>query len=468
VKLFPFLLPVCLFAQAGSLDLVSGTWVNQQETRGVTRVSVRQDGGRTIVHAWGACHPTDCDWGEADADLWNGVPMVIWKQGFATRRMQLVPVPDGRMIVGVESEYQDGSGRKDPGHAEFFARRDVAPDSPETAAARALLHQTAETYRNLPASYFEAVSTETRATSGSEVRLVVQSKILSAPPDKVRVESEGAGEPVISIADGTSEWRVYPKTNEYGANPQAKGPLPIGPLSGFTRIDNARDEPRITGREQAEGVDCTVVRIAMERGVSRLLWIDDATHLVRKSVFNEATRKSELRFPVARLGQAAPPGMFAYDPAAVHAGNRRELARRAPETLVGKPAPDFTLRDLNGAEIQLSALRGKPVLLDFWATWCGYCREALPAIELLHRGLKDKLAVFGIDNEEPELAREYLRKNGYTLPTLADPKDEAVNLYRLNGWPTTILIDREGKVAYYELGFESQKLRDALRAAGVW
>jgi thiol-disulfide isomerase/thioredoxin len=119
--------------------------------------------------------------------------------------------------------------------------------------------------------------------------------------------------------------------------------------------------------------------------------------------------------------------------------------------------------------VRLSALRGKPVLLDFWATWCGYCREELPAIEMLHRGLKDKgLMVFGIDAEDPQLPREYLAKYGYTLPSLVDRKQEAVRLYRLEGWPTTVLIDREGNVAYYESGYEPEKLRDAMRALGLW
>src|ERR1039457_4420006 len=84
------LLPACLFAQTGSLRLLTGTWVSEHETDNVTQVIVRVDGARTIVHAWGACHPTDCDWGETDADLWNGIPVAIWKWGFATTRMQLI------------------------------------------------------------------------------------------------------------------------------------------------------------------------------------------------------------------------------------------------------------------------------------------------------------------------------------------------------------------------------------------
>lgn len=88
---------------------------------------------------------------------------------------------------------------------------------------------------------------------------------------------------------------------------------------------------------------------------------------------------------------------------------------------------------------------------------------------MISRGLKDKgLMVFGIDSEPPELAREYLQKSGYTFPTLSDRKEEAVNSYHLDGWPTTVLIDRDGKVVYCESGYEPQKLRDALRAIGLW
>src|SRR5207248_4990473 len=176
-----------------------------------TQVIIRQDGARTIVHAWGSCQPTDCDWGETHVNLWNGIPVAIWKQGFATTRMQLIPLPDCRMVVASESEFNDGSGRKDPGEAEFFRRQEIKSDSHEAIRALALLRQTADTYRNLPASYFAAVSTTTRTTAKTEVRSVTQEKIYSAPPNKIRVEFDGPGESSFLIADGVSEWIVYPK-----------------------------------------------------------------------------------------------------------------------------------------------------------------------------------------------------------------------------------------------------------------
>jgi hypothetical protein len=100
--------------------------------------------------------------------------MAIWNEGFATTRMQLIPLADGRMILASKSEFTDGSGRKDPGRAEFFRRFQIKPDSDEASRARAVLRQTAQTYRNLASAYFEAVSTNTRTVGKSELRTVTQ------------------------------------------------------------------------------------------------------------------------------------------------------------------------------------------------------------------------------------------------------------------------------------------------------
>ncbi len=460
------LLPACLFAQ---VDL-TGSWINENsQTGGVTQVTLRRDGGRTLAHVWGSCQPVDCDWGESDVELWNGIPMAIWKHGFKTTRVQFVPQPDGRMLVVTRGEYHDESGRKDPGHAEFFALKATAIETPDTAAAGALLRTVAETYRKLAPAYFEVVDTTYRKTGKSEIRSVTQGKWRFSPPDKMRIESSGERENVIRIGDGQTQWVIYPDANEFTQTPRGKAGSSGTPSGAYGVLDQGRGKPRIAGHEHISDADCTVVEIAMEHDTKRKIWIDDATHLVRKDTLDSGSVQQEELFTTARLGEKFDPQLFTYDPAMTHARNRRQLAREAPATLVGKLAPDFTLRDLDGHEIRLSALRGKAVLLDFWGAWCGYCREALPGIEMIHRGLKDKgLLVFGIDSEAPEIAREYLQKYGYTVPSLVDRKEEAVQFYHVEGWPTTVLIDREGKIVYYGSGDEPQKLRDAIRAVGVW
>lgn len=158
------LLPACLTGQIAS-DLLSGTWINEnQQTGGITQVVVRRDGERMMVHAWGACQPTDCDWGEAEAEPWNGIPLVIWKQGFATTRMQLVLQPDNRLVLIYREEYHDESGRSDLGHAEFFSRPQPKQETPDSAAGRALLKSVAATYRSLAEARFESTETVDRLT----------------------------------------------------------------------------------------------------------------------------------------------------------------------------------------------------------------------------------------------------------------------------------------------------------------
>jgi outer membrane lipoprotein-sorting protein len=312
MKLLLILLSACMFAQAESLDLLIGKWVNEHETEGVTQVSVRRDGGRTIVQAWGACVPIDCDLGQTDADLWNGIPVATWNHGFATVRMHLIPLPDRRMIVAVETEYKDGSGRKDPGHAEFFQHFEAKQESDEAVRARVLLRQTADAYRNLPSAYFEAISTHTRTATKTEVRTVTKEKIFSTPPNKLRVEFDSPGESYHLIADGVSEWTVYPKANEYRTNPQAKRPVANAPLSRYPLLDNIRGDPKIVESEDARTAGCSMVQITMDHGVTEQLWIDNSTHLVRKDVLDEGQSKEEIIFTLTRLGEPNTPETFAY------------------------------------------------------------------------------------------------------------------------------------------------------------
>lgn len=128
----------------------------------------------------------------------------------------------------------------------------------------------------------------------------------------------------------------------------------------------------------------------------------------------------------------------------------------APSVRSGQ-APDFTLSDIGGGAVSLSSLRGRVVLVDFWATWCPPCRESIPELNALYGRYKDRgLVVLGVSVDRGlDLASTvgaFARDNGLTYPVLLD--DKGVNkLYSVSSIPAMFLIDKEGKVAKRFVGY---------------
>jgi peroxiredoxin len=119
------------------------------------------------------------------------------------------------------------------------------------------------------------------------------------------------------------------------------------------------------------------------------------------------------------------------------------------------PAPDFTLRSLDGATLSLSHQRGKAVVLNFWATWCIPCRTEMPAIERLYQRHKDQgLEVVAINLDVLSTAGvdAFLKEVEVTFPIVLDPEWSTARAYRVLGLPTTYLIDRAGDVVVRETG----------------
>ena len=119
-----------------------------------------------------------------------------------------------------------------------------------------------------------------------------------------------------------------------------------------------------------------------------------------------------------------------------------------PSPLVGREASDFTLELFNGDKLRLSDLRGKAVLLNFWASWCIPCRDEAPALEESWRKYKDKSVVFiGIDVwDDKNSALTYIKQFGGGYVNGIDPKGEIAVDYGVGGVPETYFIDASGKV----------------------
>jgi peroxiredoxin len=115
----------------------------------------------------------------------------------------------------------------------------------------------------------------------------------------------------------------------------------------------------------------------------------------------------------------------------------------------GTKAPGFCLVDLNGKKSELKHYRGKVVFLNFWATWCGPCKEEMPSMEELFKQFKEKDFVFlaiSVDYAGTKSVKEFIEKHRYTFPVLIDPKCETLDLFAVKGIPTTFLIDKKGMI----------------------
>jgi cytochrome c biogenesis protein CcmG/thiol:disulfide interchange protein DsbE len=129
--------------------------------------------------------------------------------------------------------------------------------------------------------------------------------------------------------------------------------------------------------------------------------------------------------------------------------------REVPSPLIGKPATKFSLKTFDGNQISLEGLRGKVVLVNFWASWCyPACYEEAPTLERGWRTFKDRgLVLIGIniqDKDEP--ARKFLREFGHSFPNAPDPTGRVSVDYGVYGVPETFFIDRAGNVRYKHVG----------------
>ncbi len=119
----------------------------------------------------------------------------------------------------------------------------------------------------------------------------------------------------------------------------------------------------------------------------------------------------------------------------------------------GYLAPDFLFEDLEGHWVRLSDFRGKPVLLNFWATWCPPCRKEIPDLQKFHEQYGDKIVLLGINwGEDIEEVRRFLERYGATYTNLMDKDGKFFVLYQLTGLPTSYWVDEQGIIRGMWLG----------------
>jgi peroxiredoxin len=248
-------------------------------------------------------------------------------------------------------------------------------------------------------------------------------------------------------------------------------------MSDATSVSKAPDT-------QIDGAAYPTLQVGQDDQTTTFVSLDPATHLIKqtRSDLTTALKKRRPDLVSATVSTvytdvktAAPetPVAYAWTPPvgaidAAQGASARPMDESEADALVGKAAPDFTLKDLDGKSVSLASLKGRVVILDFWATWCEVCKESLPRLQgyaAAHQ--TEGVLVYGINLEDTAAdAKKFWTDNKLTLPTLLDPDGRVGKAYGINPLPTTILIDRDGKVVKvidgYVPKFETEILNKAL------
>lgn len=152
--------------------------------------------------------------------------------------------------------------------------------------------------------------------------------------------------------------------------------------------------------------------------------------------------------------------------AAALGGCANANVKRGPE--VGLLAPAFQLKDLSGKTVALESLRGKPVFLNFWATWCPPCRAEMPDLNTMYQKYGDRMHFLAVNvGESAKPVREFLTANDLTFPVVLDQSSSAAGTYRINGIPTSLVLDSKGIIRGKQVGMLTAVQMESLIAKAL-
>ncbi len=324
-------------------------------------------------------------------------------------------------------------------------------------------------------------------------------------PGKIRVEltptaatGPQAGKTSFYVSDGKTQHEYNGFANKYtGGDAPGAGEQPTSQIASIAALDlilkPGQTPPPPTGTQRAvtkttlDGKAMTLTtdtqppRKAQDGSpviIAEQTWTDAQTGLPYRRTESitqggKTTVVQQLDFSDWAFDKPIPVAQFAWNPPA----GATEMV--VPKLLsVGATAPDFSANGADGKTVHLSDFKGKPVVLDFWATWCGPCQHSMPHLEKVYQQVKDKgvavlaLCVFDDKSAYDKWLTE--KKGAYSFPTAFDPagrsdKNIAAGLYGVNGIPTQYVIDKEGKVAAVNVGYDEgdTRLEEALNKIGV-
>jgi len=380
-----------------------------------------------------------------------------------------------------------------------------AADVAGATDAKAILAGLGSRYRALSSYEFEGMVRMQVTIQDSSQSYLVPFRLVASKPTKMRTEMQNGSITFLQVSDGRQTWTYVREAKQYTKAPTQPAPkdsaeaaaltarLAFGtPLQRYLTANERLVSARVVGDAIVpvgdRNVSCQRIEAVYEVPDSRMklspytYWIDRASRVVvRDSVAVQvpapdgslSTMTTATTFRVARVDQPVHDSVFTFQPPvdAKLVGKIEMPGDSEPVSpLVGKPAEDFTLADMTGKPRRLSALKGKVVLIDFWATWCGPCRREMPNIVKLHKQLSAKgLAIVAVNcGEKSATVDAFLKKNAYALPVWLDVDSKVSRKYGANSIPTLVVVDRRGIVSSVMVGLHGEDdLRAALEKAGL-
>lgn len=231
-------------------------------------------------------------------------------------------------------------------------------------------------------------------------------------------------------------------------------------LEGFVQQNFQKAQAK--GTQKVGTVPCRVVELTGNGG-TMTFFLGNTDGLVYRMVYKMTGGSTyEEMVTSLQVNPRIPQTAFAFKPPAdAKKLDPKQMAEEQSQNdtnaLQGQDAPSFTLTDMEGNTVSLGDLKGKVVFLDFWATWCPPCRESLPHTQSLSQHEKAKsgdLVVLAVNaREEVDKVKQFMQEKGFTFRVLMDKDGSVLDAYKVQGIPTFVLIDRQGKVAWVQVGF---------------
>jgi thiol-disulfide isomerase/thioredoxin len=368
--------------------------------------------------------------------------------------------------------------------------------------ARELVRQASQAVKQYDSYQLESVVNIEMHGGVINTKLEMPSSISVRRPDHMRIESRSQAGTVDIVSDGAHTWYYLSATKKYIERVASASPEAAVGNAGFMPknlpdVAKSIQSVKLTGEETltigGEKMPCWVIETTFDKiGVpeppvliregKQISWIRKSDQLSLQNTFEATLELPGVAEPVhmtqstqttaVRLNIALPDSLFVFTPpAGAKQTEDWTLPGIVKPDVVGRTAPDFRGTTLEGAEVALADLKGKVVLLDFWASWCQPCRRELPGLEKLHHEFGDAgLAVVGINvGEDASAVKKFLGETPLSYPLV--PLDESAELVAklsVSSFPTIVLIDREGKIASYEVGARGEAaLRADLEKLGI-